>query len=113
MTLQTPPQSELTSYALPLTDSGLDSRMHAPYADTRRKRNWFVIILSVVLVGPFVLMIGIVFLLALIATIGGTTQDQASAKSSLNVAPVAAADRDGSHSNGNVILRNDSLDGDA
>jgi hypothetical protein len=109
MNLPAPQHSELPPFGMPLTDAGVESRMHAQGAGARRQHNWFMIIVSVLLVGPFLLAIGIVCLLVLVAAIGGATQEQVSANPSPNVAPVSAvADREEIPSNDAVKLRSDS-----
>jgi hypothetical protein len=72
-----------------------------------------MIIVSVLLVGPFLLAIGIVCLLVLVAAIGGAAQEQVSANPSPTVATVSAvADREETRSSGAVKLQSDSRFGD-
>jgi hypothetical protein len=79
--------------------------MHNGYPVTGRKRNWLLIILAVVLVSPLVLVMGAVFLIAVVAAIGGAARDQTSASPLQNVAPVSVgADHNGSDLNVNVNL---------
>ncbi|HBJ35326.1 MAG TPA: hypothetical protein DDZ51_11355 [Planctomycetaceae bacterium] len=61
--LQAPQHSELPPFGMPLTDPGVASRMHAQGTGARRQHNWFMIIVSFLLVGPFLLAIGIACLL--------------------------------------------------
>ena len=69
MNHRTPTACNPTPYATPM----------AVDAASKPRRNWILIALLVILLGPIALMVGIVFLLAIVATLGGAVDhDQAS-----------------------------------